>query len=305
MRKLSKNLTGKNQLALVVLFSLGMTFGVSAATITYSDFSDLSAFQLNGSTATISNPATAPDSSTVLRLTDDFSQAGSAFLQTAVHLSPDASFSSEFEFQLSDPQGPWYNFEGYVGGDGFVFAATTVGNTSLGGAGGGLGYAGIGSSFGIEFDTWNSGTKDQDSGNHIGININGSVESVALVDLGSAPEEQLNEAGIWTAWVDYDGVTDLLTVRLSDTNIRPLDPILSHTVDLASVLGSHCAYFGFTSSTGSASNDHDIRSWSLDYNEHNGHVCSPVPEPSTYALIVAGAIGIGIARRRKNGKPVR
>ncbi|MEC8427477.1 MAG: PEP-CTERM sorting domain-containing protein, partial [Pseudomonadota bacterium] len=69
----------KKILAALLLTAIGSA--AQAATITYSDFSDLSDFQLNGSTAAIGNPV-APDSA--LRLTNGLSQSGSAFLTNTV-----------------------------------------------------------------------------------------------------------------------------------------------------------------------------------------------------------------------------
>lgn len=223
-------------------------------TISYSDFCDISDFTLSGSALyPISNPVNF--NGCVLRLTDRLSQTGGAFLTDSISLQNDVSFSTAFRFQITDPQG---SSDGVQGADGLVFVVQTTGN-QIGGAGGGLGYSGLANSLGIEFDTWNNGSIDGDNGNHVGIDLNGSINSVARANVATT----LNNGAIWTAWVDYDGDNELLEVRLSDTGTRPASPLLSYDVDLPATLGTTETFFGFTSGTGGAANDHDIRSWEL------------------------------------------
>jgi hypothetical protein len=94
--------------------------------------------------------------------------------------------------------------------------------------------------------------------NHAGINLAGSVCSVVRADTLPA---QLDSGSIFHAWVDYNGVTDSLEVRLALNDTRPAAALMSYTVDLVSVLGTTNAFVGFTSGTGAATADHDIRRW--------------------------------------------
>jgi hypothetical protein len=144
-----------------------------------------------------------------------------------------------------------------------VFVAQTVANTA-GGIGGGIGYLGLANSVGVEFDTWDNGAQDGSNGNHIGINLAGSVDSVVRQNIAT----RMNNGAVWYAWVDYDGASDALEVRLAQTNARPAAANITHTVDLVGVLGQPDAFVGFTSGTGSAGGDHDIRSWTF-INEYN------------------------------------
>lgn len=240
------------------------------------NFANVADLTLNGAAAQVGN---------VLRLTPSLqTQAGSAFSTNQVSLNSNASFSTFFEFQISQPLNG--------GADGLVFVVQTVGN-NVGGAGGGIGYAGINNSLGVEFDTFNNGGVDNGNGNHVGIDLNGSIASVAL-----APVATPMDTGIpFFAWVDYDGNTDNLEVRLSTANVRPLSPLLTHNVDLVNVLGQTNAFVGFTSGTGLAGNNHDILQWQLDntFNPING-----VPAPSSLALLAIGALGsAGFVRRRQ------
>jgi Ca2+-binding RTX toxin-like protein len=220
----------------------------------FDDFSDTSNLTFNSS----AKKATSFDGqSSVIRLTDSGSQNGSAFLTSPISLSNDASFSTFFQFQITNPGGG-ADTDG-VGADGIVFVIQTVAN-NVGSGGEGIGYEGIPNSLGIEFDTWNNGGIDRDSGNHVGINLKGNIYSERLVNV----ETRLNDGNIWNSWVDYNGATDLLEVRLSQTQVRPDAALLSYNVDLPSVLGKSDAFIGFTSGTGGASGYHDILSWKFN-----------------------------------------
>lgn len=272
------------QLTAAIALVLAST-GANAITISYSDFSDLSAFQLNGSAASIPNPA-APDNA--LRLTNNLSQSGSAFLTDAISLNNQASFSARFDFRIFDAIGS-FDKDGW-GADGLSFVVQTVSN-SVGGAGGGIGYRYITDSVGIEFDTWNNPEWDDADGNHVGINLEGDVNSVAQATVSP----RMNNGEVWTAWIDYDGVNDLLEVRLSDTGLRSDLALLSYNLDLVSVLGSTNAFVGFTSGTGSAGGHHDI----LNFDFRNDFNPIVVSEPAPVALLVLSMFGLGYRRLRK------
>jgi hypothetical protein len=280
-----------NRIFLVGLMSTAPTLA-AAAPIVFNDFSDASALQLHVNAA-ITND-------NVLRLVPAAAdQLGAAFLKSPVVLGPGMSFSSVFQFRISnsggisDADGP--------GGDGFVFVAQGQGSNIYGSNySGGMGYSGIPHSLGIEFDTWNNmltgSNTDANDGNHLGLDLNGSLYSAVQVNLptGAGNADRLNNGNIWTAWVDYNGATHFLDVRLAQgTNAtRPDAPLLSYSLDLASTLGTTSPYFGFTSGSGGAFGNHDILSWRLDP--------LAVPLPAAVWLFGSGLLGLlGVVARRK------
>jgi hypothetical protein len=261
-----------------------------AVTVVYNDFSDLSAFQQNGSTAAIADPVTDNLGRKVLRLTNGLNQGGSAFLTNQIDLSNNTSFSTFFTFRISNPQGS-VDTDGQQGADGLVFVVQTQSNTA-GGIGGGIGYLGINNSVGIEFDTWNNGGSANDpNGNHVGINLNGGFNGPTAV---VAPA--MNNSADWFAWVDYNGATDVIELRLSQTNTRPGAATLTRTADLTSVLGTNLAYVGFTSGTGAAGGYHDIVNWQF---RDNFAPINETPEPGSLALLGIAGLALGLTRRRR------
>ncbi len=180
--------------------------------LTYDNFSS---FVLGG---------TAQREGASLLLTTTVGQAGTGFLPQPIQLGDMGSFSAAFSFAISDPSGIT-DTDGIQGADGITFAIhTKAGGVGL--IGGGIGYQGLSPSIGIEFDTWNNGYEDGNDGNHVGIDINGSTGSI----LRRPVQAPLNDGSTWYAWVDFDGATNALEVRLSKDALRPPSPLLNHSI---------------------------------------------------------------------------
>ena len=269
------------RIALIALAAV-VASPASALSLVYNDFSNTSGLSLNGQAAT----AVDAQSRNVLRVTKTGGWSnGSVFSTTPVVLGADVSFSTRFTFNFNTP------FNG--GADGLVFVVQTNSN-DVGSNGGGIGYQGIPNSVGIEFDNWDNGSGWGDpNDNHVGIDIGGNVASV----VATPSPFTLDEGGDLTAWVDYNGATNLLEVRLANSLNRPAAALLSYTVDLVSVLGTPNAYVGFTSGTGSAGANHDVISWI--FNDDYKPVVGGVPEPATWAMLIAGFGLVGAAARRR------
>ena len=274
----------KLRIALIAVFGLGLLPAPASATsFTYADFSSVAGLQLNGSAAQSGNR---------LRLTPSApSLAGSAFSTLGVGLSASYSFSTFFSFQIT-ANGGIGDGDGQ-GADGLTFIVQTVSNTA-GGGGGGIGYQGIAQSIAIEYDTFNNG---EINGNHVGLDVNGSVNSINSV----AVAPRLNDGNIWYSWVDYNGATDTLEVRLSQVNIRPILATLTQTgFDLQSYILNTNAFVGFSAGTGAGFGNHDILSW-VFVDEFAPIQTGAVPEPGTLVLMGLGGLAIAsrFARRRK------
>ena len=228
------------------LAALLASFSTSAASVT--DFGDCSTLQLN-------HDAVCADD--VLRLTPALElRDGSAFPVVPIALGADAAFSTAFSFRLHDGGGPFADDSG-LGADGFVFVLQPLAATAIGDGGDGLGYQGIANSLGIEFDTFTLSTSaTEPNGNHLGVDLDGSTDSLRAVTIAEAP---LNDGAIWYAWIDYDGAT--LEVRASRTPERPAGRHLSYLLDLPATLGGTTAFAGFTAATGGSYEAHDILRW--------------------------------------------
>jgi hypothetical protein len=130
------------------------------------------------------------------------------------------------------------------------------------------------------------------SNNHVGIDVNGNVNSVALKTVATS----FKDGNVKYVWVDYDGISDSLQVRLSDSAIRPLAALLSHTIDLTSVLQVTSAFAGFTSGTGAGWGNHDILAWEF----RDTFAPVGVPETATTPFLLSPVLLalFALARRR-------
>lgn len=256
---------------------LSTTFA-SADVVNFDDFSDTTGLVLNGDAAVAST-----GDGDVMRLTRSLgNEAGSIFSQTQVDAT---NFSTKFSFRITDPGGSVFDGNTESGADGFVFVVQPI-DSSLGSAGGGIGYSGIGTSLGVEFDTWHNSANNDPSQSHVGINLNGSVNHNSGLPTADITGPELDDGDQWFAWIDYDGTN--LEVRLSMIDSYPIDALISHELDLPSVLGQDTAFVGFTSATGAAWANHDILEWS-----YTGFV----PAPGTAAILAFA--GIVTTRRRR------
>jgi hypothetical protein len=207
--------------------------------LNYTSFSNVSFLSMNGAAAQANG---------ALRLTPATTDtAGSAFYSDRT-LDLTQPIHTSFSFFLHDSNTP-------VHADGITFTLQSSGLTALGGAGGGLGYAGISPSVAVHFDTFKSSSNS--TGSQVGIDTGGNISSA----MSATPPFDLYGASIF-AWVDYDPATTTLQVFISKTNSKPGTPLLTGVVNLATTVGAS-AFAGFTGATGADDQVNDITSWSL------------------------------------------
>jgi RHS repeat-associated protein len=222
----------------------------------FEDFSvDVSSLILSGDTAIVDN---------ALRLSlNSFYSSGNALLKNPFNLVRDSNqnllFSTNFKFSISESSG--LGDEDGEGADGIAFIISPT--DTIGSAGGGIGYEGLNNTVVIELDTFNNGSQDQNNGNHIGINVNGSTTSFVQANIPT----RFNNGEIWNVWIDYNGSSQLLEARVSQDSNRPTQATVSATVNIAEILGQNEFFVGFTSATGAGLGNHDILSWTFINNE--------------------------------------
>jgi hypothetical protein len=199
------------------------------------------AITTNGSAAII-------PSESVLRLTDNLGQAGSAFFNTPVNIT---TFTTSFAFRFHDGTQP-------NPADGITFTIQGNGPTALGDGGGGLGYAGIGNSVAIKFDTFNNqGESDNSTGLFINGQFPGSSGSIPLDPTGI----NLRDQDLKRADISYDGTT--LTLTITDL-VSQASLTLTFTANIPAVVSGDTAFVGFTGGTGGLFAVQDIATWTFE-----------------------------------------
>lgn len=239
---------------MLFLFSLIFKAGAQEISINYPDFSDVSKWQLNGEPK--ANSMKNKYNETVLRLTPpEYHTYGTAFLKDPIPLEDErgfrGAFSAFFSFRIGDGQG-------IDGADGLTFTIQTIAN-DVGSFGGGLGFDGIDQSVAVEFDTYKNSDRGDLDASHVGVDTNGSLVSIVKTSVNPP----MDDYRLLYAWVDYNGDTKLLEIRVSSTPTRPDRTTTSTTIDIPKIIGSKNAFIGFTAATGEAWNAHEILSFSF------------------------------------------
>ncbi|CAM8982368.1 unnamed protein product [Rhodiola kirilowii] len=124
--------------------------------------------------------------------------------------------------------------------------------------------------FAVEFDTVQDFEFGDINDNHVGIDINSMTSNISIAAAHFVNEtgtEVLNLKSGKTieAWIDYDGVSNLLNVSLSPFSVKPKSPLLSYKVDLSPIL-QETMFVGFSASTGLLASSHYVFGWSFKMN---------------------------------------
>ena len=165
----------------------------------------------------------------------------------ADQLDLNAPFDVRFELNFGTLDGN--------GADGIMFVLQQVGTSALGASGGGLGFLGFGTSFGVEFDTWQNADFGDPLADHIGLVSDGSVVHTAATAYSPTVQMSSTNANVedgqpHSGRIVWDPATQEVAVYF-DCVLR-----LTAVVDLVGDVfgGNPAVWWGFTGSTGGSFN---------------------------------------------------
>lgn len=192
--------------------------------------------------------------------------AGACYTLTPDQLTVVGSIWSPFKISLDESFQAIFSLylgcKNDSGADGIVFGFQPV-STSVGQAGGGLGFQNIAPSLGIEFDTWQNGQLGDPANDHIAIARNGDLNHSSANNLAGPvqadpADPNVEDCAFHKVRVDWDAGAQLLRVWF-DCSLR-----LSYSGDIVQEIfgGDPWVYWGFTAGTGAASN---LQQVCLDY----------------------------------------
>lgn len=185
------------------------------------------------------------DDAKIVLTGDQLNSAGAAWIDVPFQIPAGGGFHAFFEARLAPSGG----FEG-----GLVFVLQAERRAAFNAGTDSLGYEGISPSLGVEFDVWKSIGADDPNGEHIGLDIDGDLQSLVTapspVALGSGD-------GVYV-WVDY--AAGELRVTVSDSDTREGGPSLIWPIALPPP--SSTLWVGFTASAGTAS-ARDVRAFTF------------------------------------------
>src|SRR5271155_4453717 len=167
-------------------------------------------------------------------------EAGSAFYATPVNIQ---AFTTDFTFQLSNPSA-----------DGMTFTIQNVGTGALGGAGGSLGYDGIGESVAIKFDLYSNAGEGPDS---TGLYTDGAAPNVPAINLSSTGIN-LHSGAPMAVDIAYNGTN--LSLKITDT-VTLATWSDTFAVNIPAIVGGDTAYVGFTGGTGGLTSSQQVTFW--------------------------------------------
>ena len=220
--------------------------------------------------AKLNTAGTAHYTGPVLRLTDsELQQAGGVWYTEKEPVA--GGFDTSFQFQLTQQGGLGH------GADGLAFVLQNNGPTALAGRGsaGGWGVGdgqghhnspGIPWAIAIFFDTFRNDEDHDPSDNYIGIFTNGGSRDRRWPPRRTAYTRHLGvvlkDGRLHSARILYR--PPVLSVYLDD----PTTPVLVSSLDVSPVADREGrAWIGFTASTGSGYENHDLLSWSFHTTE--------------------------------------
>ncbi|KAK3422570.1 hypothetical protein EUGRSUZ_G03015 [Eucalyptus grandis] len=112
----------------------------------------------------------------------------------------------------------------------------------------------------VEYDAWMNEEVGDVNANHVGVDL-GNFRSVSVCNASSVGLA-LSSGEKLKSWVDYDGSSKRLEVRLSKfRDPRPYDPIIAYSIDLLRMWKGEDVYVGISSANGNSSQTISVYSW--------------------------------------------
>ena len=146
------------------------------------------------------------------------------------------------------------NSSQWAGADGMVFALQPL-NTSIGSSGGQMGLGGVSPSLGVYLDTYQNTAHGDIFNDHISINLDGDVIHTSSNNIaGPYDLGEIENCVAEPLRITWDPTTTLLNVYYNNFLV------LNYTGDIVNNVfnGNPMVFWGFTASTGGASNFHQF-----------------------------------------------
>ncbi|RID67840.1 hypothetical protein BRARA_C00043 [Brassica rapa] len=122
-------------------------------------------------------------------------------------------------------------------------------------------------------------------GNRVGVLV-GRPEAAKIRNLSSF-DGHFNGEKILNCWIDYEASSKRVEVRLSgSTALKPVDPFVSYSVDLAKIWEDKKFMVGLTSSNGNSSKPHYLHSWSFKLRHPSVRIHSQPLDPNAVSKTV-------------------
>jgi gliding motility-associated-like protein len=175
-------------------------------------------------------------------------QSGSVWYQQKADLSK--SFDVYFDINLGCLDAP--------GADGIAFVLQPI-STSIGVAGGGLGYQGIRPSLAVEFDTWQNSNFADPAFDHVSIMRNGNVDHASADNLAGpvgifSNMSNAEDCNFHKVLIRWNAATQTIFVYINcDLRLRYSGDIVRSIFNT-----NPQVFFGFTAATGSAVNNQQV-----------------------------------------------
>ena len=204
------------------------------------------AFSISAQYTTVGTTVSLPND--CFRLTQATnSQNGSVWSNSTIDLNQSFDFYYSLNFGTNNG-----------GADGIAFLLNNTA-TGTGSGGGGMGYGGITTSLAIEFDTWTNGNLSDPNYDHVAIQSNGNGNHNSADNLAGPVQvligvNDIEDGNDYNVRIKWDAPTQTFNVYVN-CQLR-----LTYTGNIVSTIfgGNSNVYWGFTASTGGASNIHRV-----------------------------------------------